>query len=707
MKTNTLLKMEGEFEKLARIMSKNYGVKVQIGGTACCFNGSTIFLPGNADQLSARDRMLLHAKLDHERGHASEEIQARDTKRPGPLALSRAERDARVRMMFNVFEDIRIEAKMSAVEPGTAENLRSLMKDAVQRHKAEASKPSANPWHAIGCGIIFAASGEECSWLRPEISAMVALLDSEICQAKRAKTPEDAMDLARQTVAKIQGQVDRIREENRKAEERKEQEKKAKAKKDAEPQPSEPSEPEEGEGEEGDESGEGSEASEGEEESAGDKAEGEEEEAEGSPKDAEGEEEEGESEESEPSADAGGEAEESAGDQGEDSDEGSQGESEKGEGAEGEGEVESEGGDPSGEAGEGETKGEEKPEPQDLGSLDQIEDEPEVEDLTKAVEDALKKSAEEDLAAHGENRWVVDPRVQAEDTINQVKVEKSASRRYQALRDQLSSQINFMRTKLRNTLRTRSMATRSPDQERGELDEQALYSLKTGNTRVFASKVPGETVDTAVMILIDESGSMGNGCEERRPAYHAKLAAIALGETLSAIQVPFEMIGFTNVAPGKVASEVSYADSTRCWPFEYDLFKSYEQAFEAAKLNLLAITGKCENVDGEALMFAARRLAARPEARKILLVLSDGSPAGGADYRANCWYLGEAIRTISKAGVEVIGAGFGAEGASAVQEYYTPENGAEALPIPPKEMASLGQKLVTLMTRKLGKGKQR
>jgi cobaltochelatase CobT len=42
-----------------------------------------------------------------------------------------------------------------------------------------------------------------------------------------------------------------------------------------------------------------------------------------------------------------------------------------------------------------------------------------------------------------------------------------------------------------------------------------------------------------------------------------------------------------------------------------------------------------ENIDGEALLWAHRRLLARPEARRILVVVSDGAPADNATLSAN------------------------------------------------------------------------
>jgi cobalamin biosynthesis protein CobT len=776
-KINPLVRMEGEFEKLARVMSRNYGVKVQIGGNRCCFDGRTIYLPGNSDNLSPEDRRLLHAKLDHERGHATEEIAAQDTKSPSPLGLTRTEPDPATRLMFNAFEDIRIERQMSSSEPGTAENLRHLLRYAVGRHQEEMKNgdPMAtNPWLTIASSIILQAQGEELSWVPPEVKAILSTLTEEVSESIRTRNAPETLALARRVVSKVRSTVESWKETKRKEEEQKREEeaRKEKEREEAEEEAQEEAGEEEGqegsegeegnegedEGQDGDEGSEGSEGSENESEDGdegsegedegqdGDESkdetedgnedegpegegkegeEGEDEIEDGTPQGGEPSDEETEDEDSETegTTEGPGEGKEEAQDEGgEENQDGDSGDTE--EGQEG-GEEESEGSsgescEGEGDVGESETEGDQEGEgspsdpgiPDDLGSLEDIDEEPRTDDLTDGVEKELEEKAAEDYRENREHRWNVHPDILAQDDYYQVEVNKmTAPVEYQSLREEISSQVAFMRSKLRNVLKTRSLATRTPDQERGELDESNLYSLKMGNKRVFSTRIPGETVDTAVMVLIDESGSMNHGRMAGTASYYAKLAAIALGETLSAIQVPFEVIGFTNVSysrrsrKGSVSKEEIVSTSSRFMPFKYDMFKTFDQSFESAKYNLLEITGQEQNVDGEAVMMVAKRLAARKETRKILIVLSDGEPAGGAYGDVNEWYLGEAIRTVTKAGIEVIGVGFG-PGANSVRQFYTEENGAQNLPIPPKEIATLGQRLVALMTKMLLNGRK-
>ena len=54
-----------------------------------------------------------------------------------------------------------------------------------------------------------------------------------------------------------------------------------------------------------------------------------------------------------------------------------------------------------------------------------------------------------------------------------------------------------------------------------------------------------------------------------------------------------------------------------------------------------------ENIDGEALMWAHRRLMARPEQRRILMVISDGAPVDDSTLSVNSGnYLERHLRRV-------------------------------------------------------------
>ncbi|MFN3281699.1 MAG: cobaltochelatase CobT-related protein, partial [Tabrizicola sp.] len=79
-----------------------------------------------------------------------------------------------------------------------------------------------------------------------------------------------------------------------------------------------------------------------------------------------------------------------------------------------------------------------------------------------------------------------------------------------------------------------------------------------------------------------------------------------------------------------------------------------------------------ENIDGEALEWAHRRITARPEARKIMMVISDGAPVDDSTLAANpANYLEKHLRDViamveRRRAVELIAIGIGHD----VTRYY-------------------------------------
>lgn len=144
--------------------------------------------------------------------------------------------------------------------------------------------------------------------------------------------------------------------------------------------------------------------------------------------------------------------------------------------------------------------------------------------------------------------------------------------------------------------------------------------------------------DTAVTLLVDCSGSMGG-------SKYATAAAcvVALSETLTAIQVPHEILGFTE----------SYG-------LTHYVFKNFSTTLTKEKLLNIMASDKINmnnNADGESLHWAAQRLLRRKESRKLLIVLSDGAPAGSftGDGQA---YLKQVAETIeNESPIDLVGIG--------------------------------------------------
>jgi cobalamin biosynthesis protein CobT len=276
---------------------------------------------------------------------------------------------------------------------------------------------------------------------------------------------------------------------------------------------------------------------------------------------------------------------------------------------------------------------------------DSVDEDADKADLTDYTKDEMAERAREDAAEH--SRYVPDPRVQARDRWIKPLADE---RRYSALRDMVQPQIGAMKAKLLTLFRVRAESHHVGDQERGAIDTASLYSLRLGNKRVFSTRTKADELSTAVSIVIDLSGSMGDGGKIEC----ATQMAIALGETLAALNMPFEIIGFHNPGAGSVSPSAGFA---RYFPFEFNVYKSFNESYRATRARLGSIRPGEQNVDGEAVLLCAQRLYERPEARKLMFVLSDGEPAGGCDHTAAVKHLKDVVAMVANSGIEVFGIG--------------------------------------------------
>jgi cobaltochelatase CobT len=145
--------------------------------------------------------------------------------------------------------------------------------------------------------------------------------------------------------------------------------------------------------------------------------------------------------------------------------------------------------------------------------------------------------------------------------------------------------------------------------------------------------------DTVITLLLDNSGSMRG-----RPITLAALSADILARTLERCGVKVEILGFTTRSwKGGRAREDWVTVGRPALPgrlneLRHIIYKSADVPYRRARKNLGLMLREGllkENIDGEALLWAAQRLAKRREARKILMVISDGAPVDDATLASN------------------------------------------------------------------------
>ena len=253
------------------------------------------------------------------------------------------------------------------------------------------------------------------------------------------------------------------------------------------------------------------------------------------------------------------------------------------------------------------------------------------------------------------------------------------------LRHQLDQQLSHLQgvvAKLANRLQRRLMAkqTRSWefDLEEGLLDAGRLSRVVTDPVHPLSFKRERDTDfrDTVVSLLIDNSGSMRG-----RPITIAAISADILARTLERCGVKVEILGFTTRAwKGGQSREAWVArgkprNPGRLNDLRHIVYKAADAPWRRARPNLGLMLREGllkENIDGEALLWAHSRLVARPEQRRILMVISDGAPVDDATLSANPGnylerHLREAIHWIeTRSPVELSAIGIGHD----VTRYY-------------------------------------
>ncbi len=179
------------------------------------------------------------------------------------------------------------------------------------------------------------------------------------------------------------------------------------------------------------------------------------------------------------------------------------------------------------------------------------------------------------------------------------------------------------------------------DQDEGFLDPSRLpvFVASGGAARPYRQEFESPFPSTAVTLLIDHSGSMAG-----RPMRIAALTVEIFARVLERCGVTFEVLGFTTRdwdggAPARAWADAGYPPGPgRLNALEHIIIKAADTPWRRARLALgLSLHDEMlkENIDGEALAWAHRRLLTRPEKRRVLIVVSDGTPMDEATFAAN------------------------------------------------------------------------
>ena len=236
--------------------------------------------------------------------------------------------------------------------------------------------------------------------------------------------------------------------------------------------------------------------------------------------------------------------------------------------------------------------------------------------------------------------------------------------------------------RLANKLQRRLMAQQNRswefDLEEGVLDTARLTRVVTDPLQALSFKVERDTDfrDTIVTLLIDNSGSMRG-----RPIIIAAICGDILARTLERCGVKVEILGFTTRAWKGGKSREAWleagrpANPGRVNDVRHIIYKAADEPWRHARRNLGLMMREGllkENIDGEALQWAQKRLMGRPEHRRILMVISDGAPVDDSTQSVNAGnYLEAHLRQVieeieTRSPIQLVAVGIGHD----VTRYY-------------------------------------
>lgn len=328
-------------------------------------------------------------------------------------------------------------------------------------------------------------------------------------------------------------------------------------------------------------------------------------------------------------------------------------------------------------------KDEDSKKPEESGDEEYDEPPPgfDGDDDFKGVEDFLEEViSEEAKAATDASDYL--PYTRDADIIEPLEdSDKVPSTEIDTMEGEIKQHIAPVQRALANAFESRNRTFQMHGKRSGRLSGPSLHRLVSNDERVYFQNKEARTRDSAVQLVIDISGSM-SGAKVRLAAQ----VGWAVTEVLDRLKVHCEVICFTQEGLGWGTSRKagpfkdydeemgkSGAKFTRAGPIYMPIIKSWDEPhftqmhkrhFTRMGNSQLRMQG---NVDGESIQYAALRLLKQKEPGKVMIVLSDGQPAGDGDHHKFVAHLKQSVKDIERSGINVMGIGIMD---SSVKNYY-------------------------------------
>ena len=179
------------------------------------------------------------------------------------------------------------------------------------------------------------------------------------------------------------------------------------------------------------------------------------------------------------------------------------------------------------------------------------------------------------------------------------------------------------------------------DQDEGFFDNSRFsnFVANPDNSSIFKIIDNSFSKNTVVTLLLDNSGSMRG-----KPIITAVKTAEIIARVLEKCNVRVEILGFTTKEWKGGSSKLEWEKSGkpekpgRLNDLLHIIYKASNASWRSSRNNLALVLKEGllkENIDGEALLWANKRLKSKVEKKKILIIISDGAPVDDSTLSAN------------------------------------------------------------------------
>jgi cobalamin biosynthesis protein CobT len=247
------------------------------------------------------------------------------------------------------------------------------------------------------------------------------------------------------------------------------------------------------------------------------------------------------------------------------------------------------------------------------------------------------------------------------------------------IEDDISGMIGPVARQLERAFAARNKSLTQQGLRKGKLSSNNLYRLVAGDDHIYKKKIEHKTRDIAVSLVIDCSGSMGGS-----KMHTAMCSAWVLADVLGRLGVDCEIMGFTTGDLSGPRSRELYDEMCeasrrgqefdRCEPLRLPMFKTFQEKFSnIVKARMASYahvqSSMASNIDGESVQYAYESLVRHSRKGKgkgkMMIVFSDGQPAGGVDGRKLNAHLKRVVERIEKEGTNIVGVGIMSNSVSA------------------------------------------